>query len=142
MNTQDEELLFKDLCSRLAYGVIVNNNGNQGKLLSIEANPYIGKIVNLIILSDSRTADYISNIKPYLRPMSSMTKEEYEDLSNFSELDCGHDLVKTNLFETEGVWSGYFFLSSLIDWLYAHHFDFCNLIERGLAIDCTGLNIY
>ena len=31
---------------------------------------------------------------------------------------------------------------SLIDWFNKNHFDYRGLIEKGLALDATGLNIY
>lgn len=31
---------------------------------------------------------------------------------------------------------------ALIDWFNKNHFDYRGLIEKGLAIDATGLNIY
>lgn len=34
------------------------------------------------------------------------------------------------------------YILDVIDWLNAHHFDYRGLIEKGLAIDCTKLNIY
>ena len=34
------------------------------------------------------------------------------------------------------------YILDVIDWLNAHHFDYRDLIEKGLAIDATGLNIY
>ena len=36
----------------------------------------------------------------------------------------------------------FIYACSIVDWLNAHHFDFRDLIEKGLAIDATGLNIY
>ena len=69
--------------------------------------------------------DDVSKIKPYLFPLSSMTEEEklmYEGLM------IGTDNISYMLY--------------VIDWLNSHHFDYRGLIERGLAIDATGLNIY
>ena len=40
----------------------------------------------------------------------------------------------------EEVWD-YIDLDAL-DWLNKNHFDYRGLIEKGLAIDATGLNIY
>lgn len=68
---------------------------------------------------------------PYLRPMSSMTRKEEE---HFLSLKCelGYNVnTKTIIYNTNQV-----------DWLNAYHFDYRGLIEKGLAIDCTNLNIY
>lgn len=67
--------------------------------------------------------DYVSKIKPYLFPLSSMTKEqEKEWLYTLS--------------------SDYHITYDTVDWCNKNHFDYRDLIEKGLAIDATGLNIY
>lgn len=70
-------------------------------------------------------------LKPYLLPMSSMTEEQkviYGDLC-YSIIQS---LAKNMQSE----------LNELINWLNAHHFDYRNLIDKNIAIDCTNLNIY
>jgi hypothetical protein len=121
MNQEDKELLLKDLCARLPYGVICE----------------------ILFVKEELKADYIKylqkdttfQIKPYLRPMSSMTKEErmeFESLNwRVDELDFNNPWTPNG--EIENVLKG-------INWLNAHHFDFCNLIERGLAIAVTEEN--
>lgn len=81
-------------------------------------------------------------IKPYLRPLSNMTDEERLELSRLSD-----DKFKFYLYTRKPeiiCYEKYNYLGGLkiLDWLNAHHFDFHNLIKRGLAIDCTNLNIY
>lgn len=64
-------------------------------------------------------------IKPYLRPMSSMTEEEklmYEGLM------IGIDNIS--------------YMLDVTDWLNSHHFDYRGLIERELAINAIELSIY
>lgn len=68
----------------------------------------------------------VEDIKPYLFPLSSMTEEqeeEYNDLNNY-ELGCFPHTEKA------------------LDYLLKNHFDYRYLIDKGLAIDATGLNIY
>ena len=70
-------------------------------------------------------------IKPYLRPMSSMTEEEsikYITLTHYNTDDNGKPYRELTV-ET-------------LDWLLSNHFDFRGVIPMGLAIDSTGLNIY
>lgn len=64
------------------------------------------------------------NLRPYLRPMSSMTEEEKEDYVSLS-----NHCVNTSV--------GFAYLEAqvLVEWLNFHHFDFRNLIERGLALE-------
>jgi len=64
--------------------------------------------------------------------MSSMTEEEENEYCGFS---MKADFIYTGLpYDTPNI--------NVVDWLNAHHFDFRNLIEKGLAIDCTNLDIY
>lgn len=69
----------------------------------------------------------ILDVKPYLFPMSSMTEKQRVEY------------IKTCL-----VVSRFTFCPTpeSFDWLNAHHFDYRGMIEKGLAIDCTNLNIY
>jgi hypothetical protein len=66
-------------------------------------------------------------IKPYLRPMSSMTEEEYKE---FSVLAVGTHLFKGPLIPSYDT----------LDWLNKHHFDYRGLIKKGLAIGVTKEN--
>ena len=112
MTEQDVKLLLLDLCARLPYGVKIQYNNE------IYYIDYISALYEEVKLDipDNYTIG-ISEIKPYLRPISSMTEEESEEFSNM-------EIV------------GY----SNYDWLNAHHFDFRNLIEKGLAIEVTEEN--
>ena len=119
MTQEDKELLLKDLCARLPYGVIIQIKD----WTVLDAELKIGHI-NRLQINDVE-------LKPYLFPMSSMTKEQkviYGDL-------C-YSIIQSlaNNMQSE--------LNELINWLNAHHFDYRGLIEKGLAIDATNLNIY
>ena len=121
MKKEDKELLLKDLCARLPYKVKVYGNYRYNNGDRIVEDKKI-EALDLSIL------DWFVNgidIKPYLRPMSSMTEEEklmYEGLM------IGIDNIS--------------YMLDVIDWLNSHHFDYRGLIEKGLAIDATRLNIY
>ena len=106
MNTQDKELLFKDLSMRLPYHVYI-----QAKGYSIP--------IELRHLS----LDSIPNVKPYLRPMSSMTEEEEEEWNSYVHVPDGKSLRRTP------------YCIKYMDWLLEHHFDFRHLIEKGLALE-------
>lgn len=124
MNEQDRELLLKDLCARLPYSVSVNYKGKIYSVLGIAHN-------RLVLCKPfmSQTLEYcplVEEVKPYLFPFSSMTEEqekEYNSLNGY-ELGCFP--------HTEDA----------LDYLIANHFDYRELIPKGLAIDCTNLNIY
>jgi len=133
MTQEDKQLLLKDLSARLPYGVICHYDCTV---------PSVGKVINYDRLNGivpiQETTGFMvgvhnvnalfDNIKPYLRPMSSMTEEERADF--YDNLRPKYDGKP---------WES---MGADVDWLNAHHFDFRNLIGRGLAIDCTDLNIY
>jgi len=131
MTEQDKQLLLKDLCARLPYGVKVitktHKGENVGKIISVSTKN------NIILgeLYDGKECFWLDygSFKPYLRPMSSMTEEERNEFDDYT--------FEVISFFGQAVEAG-----QLIDWLNAHHFDYCGLIEKGLAIDCTNLNIY
>ena len=130
MTQKDKQLLFKDLSARLPYGVKIYHEDFP--------NATLAGVVNEDIILHCDKHDYTYNthwkiecIKPYLRPMSSMTDEE-----------------KFAYWKTQWVYQAdycapeYFDGLESYDWLNKNHFDYRGLIEKGLAIDATGLNIY
>ena len=110
MTQEEKQLLLKDLCARLPYGV---------KLLC--ANGEIVTLINPPITIQ----DDCWNFKPYLRPLSSMTEEEKEER---------HQIV-TAVYDGEVIDDAFVNVIQYMDWLNAHHFDFRNLIEKGFAIE-------
>ena len=174
MKQEDKELLLKDLCGRLPYGVIVQSRivdfnteesahdsfpnhvkhpsyVGDGRLFlvdnlskSVRVRPILKGLTyrEKVFFEEICNNGYISidECKPYLFPLSSMTGEQImksptsihvwtlEALQrdgDISNLECGFDEI-----------------GSLVDWLNANHFDYRGLIEKGLAIDATNLNIY
>ena len=116
MTQEDKELLLKDLCARLPYGVIVQYDDYFDK-----DYPRKPKILTFTFLEACSKEMDKWNPKPYLRPMSSMTEEEAQDmpLSEALHSSC---------------------YVGVIDWLNEHHFDYRGLIEKGLAIEVTEEN--
>ena len=124
MTQEEKQLLLKDLCARLPYGVKIQDNSKKPKKL-YAVYPYCAKvsIANNIFLDD-RYLD-IQEIKPYLRPMSSMTEEEDKEFA----------LLQVNTHN-----SGFLYAidaANMINWLNAHHFDYRGLIEKGLALEAA-----
>ena len=112
MTQEDKELLLKDLCARVPYhpkGHIVNacNGSMCDEWLTCASFTTFTNITN--------------NCRLYLRPESSMTKDEYEEY-----YDISHGMTN--------IGSKYTYYD-LCDWLNAHHFDYRGLIEKGLAIE-------
>ena len=126
MTIGEKDLLFKDLCARLPYGIkFLRESWNyewDQELSVIEVLEDIDKDGYI-----NRTKVYnVGDIKPYLFPLSSMTEEqekEYNDLNSY-ELGCFPHTEEA------------------LDYLIKNNFDYRGLIEKGLAIDATGLNIY
>ena len=135
----DKELLLKDLCARLPYGVKVEithwRNRDKGimdsKILRFPLN--INKASVLIKPT--------SDVRPYLYPLSSMTDEQYEEL--FALLDKQVEVNRFDFIDLLGYSEiGWYHVLKAIDWLNKNHFDYRELIEKGLALDATGLNVY
>ena len=134
MTQKDKDLLFNDLCARLPYGVKCDRLGRARRLLGIDFN----NLYSIILDRGCYMPQYymVEDIKPYLRPMSSMTEEEKEEFDDFCVID-------------EFVWKGNseigyknqaIIMSDAIDWLNKNHFDYRGLIEKGLAIKVTSEN--
>ena len=123
MTQEDRQILLKDLSSRLPYGVRYRRfawDDKQeeecisAKIYSISPDGYVRNY-------HEDESDYIDNVHPYLFPFSSITKKTLEELSAYIDIKNAYVAVE-------------FFNS--------HHIDYRGLIEKGLAIDATGLNIY
>ena len=126
MEKEDKELLLKDLCARLSYGVILDNPNPCGEhwdeLISIDVSN--GTVT---LLYDGRTYK-VEKIKPYLRPMSSMTEEEKKE---FESLGWRVDELDGNVPWNHNVYNVF----EGVDWLNSHHFDYRGLIPIGLALE-------
>lgn len=112
--TQEEkkELLLKDLSARLLYGVICTDNRHgDSRVFNIDIED------ESVYYTDFDEYGLIENCKPYLRPMSSMTKVEREEFCKVYE-QC-----------IKGV------PNNLVDFYNSHHFDYRGLIEKGLALE-------
>ena len=130
MTQKDKELLLVDLCAKLPYGGMVEVQHELGKLTSID----IDDNDEVIIYSGDCDEDAeIEYCKFYLRPMSSMTEDEYNSVSwggcshtyNYSS-KSGFQFVEIKTFTL-----------NMLNWLNAHHFDYRGLIEKGLALEAT-----
>ena len=136
MTQEDKELLVKDLCARLPYGVKINEN-IQGDFTVIGLTTE--RVFTTCEAEGCHNDFPIECVKPYLFPLSSMTdnqKVEYNSL---------RDLVPTEQqCEVGNLLGDFKFVDNWrsIDYLNSHHIDYRGLIKKGLAIDATGLNIY
>ena len=107
MTQEEKQLLLKDICARLPYGVMVQSVG-ENKILG---------------LSDLSNPDLFLP-KPYLRLLSSMTDDEDKEWQSYKcsiAESCDRRLEEK--------------INALYDWFNARHLDWRGLIPKGLAIE-------
>ena len=149
MTQEDRELLLRDLCARLPYEVvgqceldasydtsfdtIFQTHKFNAEVYGIKEDLLL--VTPLIEDNDEQTfaeeevADGVSilDFTPYLFPLSSMTEEQQKEYQYITE---------------RWMYDSSYSIADSIDWLNKNHFDYRNLINKNLAIDCTNLNIY
>lgn len=134
MIPKDKELLMKDLCARLPYGVKV-------QVYNHWRSEYEYETLTLKNYHELIDTFCVEDVKPYLFPISSMTEEQRLEIEILTNGTIG--ISQDSLWD----FTGYSELSlsttlELIQWLYENHFDIYGLIPMGLANDATGKNIY
>jgi hypothetical protein len=143
MTQEDKMLLIKDLSARLPYAVTVEHtSGFRGTLHDITVHHMYDdndNIYDAICYTDffgDEDNIYIEYFKPYLFPLSSMTKEQKREYDKiiYHSIELHHreysDIVEIDLFD------------DLQDFYCKNHLDYRGLIEKGLALDATGLDLY
>lgn len=139
MTQEEKDLLLKDLCARLPYGVIVEYGcKHEDKDLGERKGKLTGRMLDSYFQSIQIGMSEVYSLKPYLRPMESMTDEEcneYQELYDYEERSYNqgcefYDEWKVEINDEER-------LFKITDWLNAHHFDYRGLIEKGLALPAT-----
>lgn len=147
MNQENKELLLKDLSSRFPYEVKIH-----AKYFDTDTNTEVEKVGVLSMIDndtvvaftcdDTNCYNYVTihEVKPYLFPLSSMTEEQKKYINDRWGINEDFD------FEIDPNWGKYFVdlcdVVDYINWLNENHFDYRGLINKGLAIDVTNLNIY
>ena len=104
MTQEEKHILFIDLCARLPYGVVVELDEKFG--FNKGTRPLVKELLDLYC---------VEGIKPYLRPMSSMTDDEANEYNIAIDIDIEPERI--------------------VDWFNAHHFDYRGLIPMGLALE-------
>ena len=129
MTSEEKELIIKDLCTRLPYGIMVHWAGEHKLVRLYEIKLYGHDPDNYIINGLGQPEPgyefdmRIKDIKPYLRPMSSMTAKEYVEYEK--RVKCILDIERT-LHWCDTVES--------IDYLVSHHLDYKGFIKKGWAL--------
>lgn len=153
LNTFDKELLLKDLCARIPYEVVGKCEIDASYDTSFDTIFQTHKFDAVVygikedllfvtpliedmdekIFAEEEVADGVDilDFTPYLFPLSSMTEEQ----------EIEYDATFTTIIYEDGRKDSAMTYKSF-DWLNKNHFDYRNLIDKNLAIDCTNLNIY
>ena len=145
MTQENKELLLKDLCARLPYGI-------KASYYEADEECETWDEVDGVAFDYVEIGQYslpIERVKPYLFPLSSMTDKQAKEIQEIvGNPDNARIIRKTDGLE---LWLDYIDTDPTIwldtifevqDYLNKNHFDYRGLIEKGLAIDATGLNIY
>ena len=133
MKKEDKELLLKDICGRLPYGVKILHEGwnyewddelsTVERVVGIDDKFIYTKVINTHNGEEYRDDKHTISLfddKSFLRSMSSMTEEEKKEYNLTKALSIvDYPTLKS------------------FDWLNAHHFDYRGLIPKGLAIEAT-----
>lgn len=120
MTREEKWLLLKDLCARQLYGVKIEIG-----ITFLKDVVSCHKLKRIDVEEETINGFYIdsTSVKPYLRPMSSMTEEEYSEFLNTQKMDCG-----------DGNLPKYEYTYKTFDWLNKKMFDYRDLIGKGLAL--------
>ena len=115
MTEKEKELLLRDLCARLPYGVYSFEDDEEPpiSICSYEAE--------YTFIDSDGWSHKIGTFKPYLRPLKSMTDEELSFYNNHL-ITPGITILEENL-------------SEYLEWMHSHHFDYRGLIPMGLALE-------
>ena len=112
MTQEDKSILLKDICARIPYGLFCQTDDGKGKLISVECS--FGDDLVYVDFGYTEAKEYDLNdggsVKPYFRPMSSMTEKEKKEEENTV-------------------------MMFLQDFYNARHLDYRGLIEKGLALE-------
>ena len=129
MTQEYKELLLKDLCARLPYGVMVQDE--------------LGRINKLVIGNADLVRLYYNDFSiygenslslPFLRPLSSITDEERHEVQEI--LGKGAEIREDFILSIDSSINSFSYLEliAVFEWFNAHHFDYRGLIEKGLAL--------
>ncbi len=145
---KEKQLLSQDICARLPYEVKVFyeyvddlNEKTYGYSLTL----------NTWCIDELESEKAV--VRPYLRSLSSMTKEEAKKIATLHEITDILSIKLTDKYiditvddgvgstERRTIWYDEIVSSiEIFDWLNKNHFDYRGLIPKGLAIEVTKEN--
>lgn len=125
MTQEEKELVLKDICTRLPYGVYVEISWEYSKT-DVHISTEYYEFPNIDSLLNMFWDEKCISIKLYLRQMSSMTEEERNEYLSIKMQETER-VALAEVYRPEAI-------SEIMDWLNKHHFDYRGLIERKLAV--------
>lgn len=143
MIQEDKELLFKDLCARLPYNVICQVELKENGKYNSKVMLLSGIFTDEAYFTTKGGSIYSNEYKPYLFPLSSMTEEqlfEVQKILGKNEIKIEDNFLR--IVDSDRNTISYLEIFAVLEWFNKNHFDYRGLIEKGLAIDAIGLNIY
>ena len=134
-----KDLLLKDLCARLPYGVKISVNDKVETVQGIN-------ILDTVVEYDSWLSSDIEEVKPYIFPLSNMTEEQYKEWGDLAGEPLDEILTRNAKGEIMSTLEHHLLVAKSstepVNYCYKNHFDINGLIPKGLANDATNLNIY
>ena len=125
MTQEEKQLLLQDLCARLPYGVKIKLGDYDYQVYGYDSEKEMPLKIWYYYDSNVKLKSYIdvylTDYRPYLRPIFSMTLEEHKEYRLLNDLVTIDGALVID--------------ATQIDWLNAHHFDYRGLIGKGLAIE-------
>lgn len=142
MKEETRNLLLADLSGRVPYGVKI-----QVTIKDVVCQTDVYSVFNDggVYVEDDNFIDAvdIAEVKPYLFPLSSMTEKQEEELKAILGNTPFFDNKNEVFYDMNGCSKIYLSdVQTAIDWFNKNHFDYRGLIEKGLALDATNLNVY
>jgi hypothetical protein len=123
MTQEQKELLLKDLCGRLPYGVNIRVHYEE-----MSGSGYFDETVWRVDNDEPFHVNddkWIEDIKPYLHPMESMTEEEINEFI----------LISDTILRMGNKRSTCILSLEQMDWLNKKMFDYRGLIPMGIALE-------
>lgn len=143
MTQEEKDILMRDLCARLPYGVKCSFGVDDAIYQIDGVNPTCcgASEIQATHIKSGINGDFTLNAcKPYLFPLSSMTKVQEDEwyevfIDPLSKRIDRHTRQEDLQLQANAQ-------AFAVEYLLKNHFDYYGLIPMGLAIDATGLNIY
>ena len=137
MTNEEKQLLLKDICTRIPYGLLCQTDDGKGKLISVECST--GEDLVYVDFGHQQAEEYDLNegdvVMPYLRPLSSMTEKEKKDILQSLNIHGDIDNEGNLLLGVECNMITLKVCKKYLGELNKRMFDVCRMIEKGLALD-------